>query len=87
MTEIIAVGAREILDSRGNPTVEVDVTLDRGTRVGRGWLVRPAAQVTNYGINLRITKGIKGRHHSARTPLPNRNPQKLVIDAVQKGRQ
>ncbi|MBW2403824.1 MAG: phosphopyruvate hydratase, partial [Deltaproteobacteria bacterium] len=30
MTEIIAVGAREILDSRGNPTVEVDIELMGG---------------------------------------------------------
>ena len=28
---IEAVGAREILDSRGNPTVEVEVLLDDGT--------------------------------------------------------
>ncbi|HYA81056.1 MAG TPA: phosphopyruvate hydratase [Methylocystis sp.] len=31
MTEIIDIHAREILDSRGNPTVEVDVTLDDGS--------------------------------------------------------
>ncbi|MBY9067802.1 phosphopyruvate hydratase [Hyphomonas sp. WL0036] len=30
MSEIIDIHAREILDSRGNPTVEVDVTLDDG---------------------------------------------------------
>ena len=30
MPEIIDIVAREILDSRGNPTVEVDVTLDDG---------------------------------------------------------
>jgi len=30
MTEIIDIVAREILDSRGNPTVEVDVTLEDG---------------------------------------------------------
>ncbi len=30
MTAIAAVGAREILDSRGNPTVEVEVLLDDG---------------------------------------------------------
>ena len=30
MTEIVDIEAREILDSRGNPTVEVDVTLDDG---------------------------------------------------------
>lgn len=31
MTVIIDIHAREILDSRGNPTVEVDVTLEDGT--------------------------------------------------------
>ena len=31
MAAIEAVGAREILDSRGNPTVEVEVVLDDGT--------------------------------------------------------
>ena len=30
MASIEAVGAREILDSRGNPTVEVEVLLDSG---------------------------------------------------------
>ncbi len=30
MASIDAVGAREILDSRGNPTVEVEVALDDG---------------------------------------------------------
>jgi len=30
MTEILSVHARQILDSRGNPTVEVDVVLDDG---------------------------------------------------------
>ncbi|MEM6306848.1 MAG: phosphopyruvate hydratase, partial [Pseudomonadota bacterium] len=31
MSSIIDIHAREILDSRGNPTVEVDVTLEDGT--------------------------------------------------------
>nr|MBA3249325.1 phosphopyruvate hydratase [Geodermatophilaceae bacterium] len=31
MPTIEAVGGREILDSRGNPTVEVEVALDDGT--------------------------------------------------------
>jgi len=30
MSEIISIKAREVLDSRGNPTVEVDVTTDKG---------------------------------------------------------
>jgi hypothetical protein len=31
MTAIVDIAAREILDSRGNPTVEVDVTLEDGS--------------------------------------------------------
>ena len=34
MSTILDIQAREILDSRGNPTVEVDVTLEDGA-VGR----------------------------------------------------
>ena len=34
MTAIIDITAREILDSRGNPTVEVDVMLEDGS-IGR----------------------------------------------------
>ena len=30
MTHIVDITGREILDSRGNPTVEVDVTLENG---------------------------------------------------------
>lgn len=40
--EIVDVSAREILDSRGNPTVEVEVLLDNGV-VGRA-AVPPALQ-------------------------------------------
>ncbi len=32
MTTIVDVKGREILDSRGNPTVEVDVILESGFR-------------------------------------------------------
>ncbi|MCK4782304.1 MAG: phosphopyruvate hydratase, partial [Desulfobacteraceae bacterium] len=35
-TQITKVMAREILDSRGNPTVEVEVTLASGTRSRAG---------------------------------------------------
>ena len=36
MTAIVDIAAREILDSRGNPTVEVDVTLEDGFERARG---------------------------------------------------
>ena len=41
---IVDVMAREILDSRGNPTVEVEVTLDDGT-VGRAAVPSGASSV------------------------------------------
>ena len=31
MTAIVDVHARQIIDSRGNPTVEVDITLEDGS--------------------------------------------------------
>jgi enolase len=30
MATVLALKAREILDSRGNPTIEVDLTTDKG---------------------------------------------------------
>ena len=39
MSTIIDIHAREILDSRGNPTVEVDVILEDGT-LGRAAVPR-----------------------------------------------
>ena len=40
MSTIIDIHAREILDSRGNPTVEVDVILESGA-MGRAGVGRP----------------------------------------------
>ena len=40
MTAIIDIHAREILDSRGNPTVEVDVTARRRLHGPRGGALR-----------------------------------------------
>ena len=42
MTDIIDIHAREIMDSRGNPTVEVDVTLSDGS-FGRAAVIRSEA--------------------------------------------
>ena len=39
MTAIVDIIAREILDSRGNPTVEVDVVLEDGSIGPRGGAV------------------------------------------------
>ncbi len=52
MLEIIDVYAREVLDSRGNPTVEVEVTLDDGT-VGRAIVPSGASTGENEALELR----------------------------------
>ncbi len=52
MTDIADIHAREILDSRGNPTVEVEVTLDSGT-VGRAAVPSGASTGTREAVELR----------------------------------
>ena len=52
MLEIIDVYAREVLDSRGNPTVEVEVTLDDGV-VGRAIVPSGASTGENEALELR----------------------------------
>jgi enolase len=52
MTEIVGVHAREILDSRGNPTLEVDVELADGTR-GRAAVPSGASTGEHEALELR----------------------------------
>src|SRR5437879_12961086 len=52
MPTIAAVHAREILDSRGNPTVEVDVRLDDGS-VGRASVPSGASTGVHEALELR----------------------------------
>ena len=52
MSEIIDVTAREILDSRGNPTVEVDVTLETGA-TGRAAVPSGASTGAHEAVELR----------------------------------
>ena len=46
MSAIIDISAREILDSRGNPTLEVDVILDDGS-LGRAAVPSGAVSYTH----------------------------------------
>src|SRR5262245_26620937 len=52
MTAIIDINAREILDSRGNPTVEVDVVLESGAR-GRAAVPSGASTGTREALENR----------------------------------
>ncbi|WP_439576156.1 phosphopyruvate hydratase [Phreatobacter sp.] len=59
MTAIIDIVAREILDSRGNPTVEVDVELDDGSK-GRAAVPSGASTGAHEAVELR--DGDKSRY-------------------------
>src|SRR5712672_2249478 len=52
MTAIVDIIGREILDSRGNPTVEVDVVLEDGTR-GRAAVPSGASTGAHEAVELR----------------------------------
>ena len=54
-TMIVDVKAREILDSRGNPTIEVDVLLDDGS-FGRAAVPSGASTGAHEAVELRDTK-------------------------------
>jgi enolase len=59
MTEIVDITAREILDSRGNPTIEVDVTLEDGA-FGRAAVPSGASTGAHEAVEKR--DGDKGRY-------------------------
>jgi len=59
MTKIIDIQAREIMDSRGNPTVEADVTVEGGV-MGRAAVPSGASTGTREAVELR--DGDKGRY-------------------------
>ena len=59
MTTIIDIQAREILDSRGNPTVEADVILESGA-MGRAAVPSGASTGVNEAVELR--DGLKKRY-------------------------
>lgn len=65
MTTIVDVWGREILDSRGNPTIEVEVTLENGV-VGKAAIPSGASTGENEAVELRdgdkaryLGKGVK----------------------------
>ena len=74
MSLIEAVRAREIFDSRGNPTVEVDVTLDSGA-FGRAAVPSGASTGAHEAVELRDGgdrlkgKGARGASANAAGPL------------------
>ncbi len=82
---IIDVTAREILDSRGNPTVEVDVTLDDGS-FGRAAVPSGASTGAHEAVELRDAKDKRYMGKGVLTAVKNVNeiisPEVLGMDAT-----
>ena len=59
MTKIVKIIAREIMDSRGNPTIEADVTLESGAK---GRAAAPSGASTGSREALELRDGDKSRY-------------------------
>ncbi|MEW6040614.1 MAG: phosphopyruvate hydratase [Elusimicrobiota bacterium] len=79
MSKIKKVTAREILDSRGNPTVEVDVILQNGV-VGRAAVPSGASTGTREAIELR--DGDKARYLGKGVLKAVENVNKIIAKAI-----
>ncbi len=79
MSKIEKIVAREVLDSRGNPTVEVDVTLESGV-VGRASVPSGASTGENEAIELR--DGDKQRYLGKGVLKAVENVNKVIAPAL-----
>ncbi|WAL66605.1 phosphopyruvate hydratase [Amycolatopsis cynarae] len=86
MAVIEQVGAREILDSRGNPTVEVEVALDDGT-LARAAVPSGASTGEHEAVELRDGDaqryGGKGVERAVAAVLDEIGPQLIGMEAVE----
>ncbi len=76
---IVKVVGREILDSRGNPTVEAEVTLADGT-IGRG--MSPSGASTGIFEALELRDGDKSRYLGKGVTKAVENVNTVLADAV-----
>ena len=79
MSTIIDITAREILDSRGNPTVEVDVTLEDGS-FGRAAVPSGASTGAHEAVELR--DGDKGRYNGKGVQKAVESVNGLLFEAL-----
>ncbi len=79
MSAIIDIHARQILDSRGNPTVEVDVTLDSGV-IGRAAVPSGASTGVHEAVELR--DGDKSKYNGKGVDQAVDNVNGEIADSV-----
>lgn len=79
MTHIVDIKGREILDSRGNPTVEVDVVLENGI-MGRAAV--PSGASTGEHEALELRDGDKSRYQGKGVLNAVNNVNTVIADAL-----
>jgi enolase len=79
MTAIVDIVAREILDSRGNPTIEVDVTLEDGS-MGRAAVPSGASTGAHEAVELR--DGDKSRYGGKGVQKACDSVNRDIFDAI-----
>jgi enolase 1/2/3 len=79
MSEIVAIRAREIIDSRGNPTVEVDVQLASGVQ---GRAAVPSGASTGEHEALELRDGDKSRYGGKGVKLACENIEQRIAEAL-----
>src|SRR5260370_19698488 len=79
MTAIVNVEAREILDSRGNPTVEVDVVREDGSM---GWRAVPSGASTGTREAVELRDGDKGRYGGKGVLKALESVDRDIFDAI-----
>ena len=79
MAKIIYVHGREVLDSRGNPTVEVEVKLDDGTRASA---IVPSGASTGESEALELRDGDKARYLGKGVLKAVKNVNEVIAPAV-----
>ena len=80
MSRIEKIVAREILDSRGNPTVEVDVVLESGFK---GRAAVPSGASTGEHEALELRDGDKGRYLGKGVQKAVKNVNEVIAPALQ----
>jgi enolase len=80
VTTIVSTRAREILDSRGNPTVEVEVELESGA-VGRAAVPSGASTGENEAVELR--DGDKSRYGGKGTTKAVANVNEVIAPEIE----
>src|ERR1044071_9174940 len=79
MSTISDIRAREIIDSRGNPTVEVDVVLESGA-IGRAAV--PSGASTGEHEALELRDGDKGRYLGKGVAKAVKNVSDIILPAL-----